>query len=296
MKILNLVLFCGGSGSASLVRELAKRANTISTTLVINPFDDGKSTGMISENIEGLPGISDFRKNIVNASPLATAKFLNTRVNDVALGNGLIASLYLSSGCFQTAVDKAAELFNVPLKLCSVTNSPAKLSASLEDGGFLLDESSIVNYSGPSVIKDLSISGIASINPDCLEAIYNADVIIYGAGTQHSSLFPSYLAISSFSDLDIASVKAKKFLVANIDYEGDTNGWSLDDLIKSLHRYWKAPLGSALDDIIVDCSSVFYQNNYSCDNYRSTYYTDKHDGEVLLNEILLKHKRDKRTS
>jgi uncharacterized cofD-like protein len=289
MKILNLVLFCGGSGSANLVRELAEQSDTISTTLIINPFDDGKSTGMISESIEGLPGISDFRKNIVNASPLATAKFLNTRINDVALGNGLIASLYLSYGDFQVAVNKAAELFNVPVKLCSVTNSPAKLSASLEDGGILQDESSIVTYSGSSKIKDLSITNIASINPACLEAIYSADIIIYGAGTQHSSLFPSYLALSTLSNLDITSVRAKKFLIVNTNYEGDTMGWSVDDLIASASFYWKSAPNTIIDEIIVGVGSEFLSKNQIGADCVDSTNPKEHDGKKLLEEIMKRY-------
>lgn len=281
--MLNVVLFCGGSGSSSLVRELSKRSDSINTTLIINPFDDGKSTGRLRKSINGLPGISDFRKNIVSSSPIKSAEELNTRVDDFAIGNGLIASLFLTKNNFQAAVDEAASLFEVPIKILSITNDPATLSATLESGEVLGAEAEIVGYSGESRISSLSISGLEHINLDCVSAITAADLIIFGAGTQHSSLLPTYLSLANF--VDINNVKAKKYLVVNLDHEGDTRGWTTRDLIQALSRYWEVE-NIDLDSVIVDPRSKFADNEKEYSLCADAIDSSKHDGIKLLTLIL----------
>ena len=60
---VNVVLFCGGRGSATLIRELLRWQN-IELTLLVNAYDDGLSTGALRRFIPGMLGPSDFRKNL----------------------------------------------------------------------------------------------------------------------------------------------------------------------------------------------------------------------------------------
>jgi uncharacterized cofD-like protein len=281
--MLNVVLFCGGSGSSSLVKELANHSDSINTTLIINPFDDGKSTGRLRDAIPGLPGISDFRKNIVNSSSLDSAQGLNTRVDDFAVGNGLIASLFLATGSFQAAVDEAVRLFKVPIKILSVTENPATLAATLDSGEILGSEAEIVDYSGESKIFSLLISGLDDINQDCVSAIAEADLIIFGAGTQHSSLLPTYLSLSGL--ININDLKAKKYLVVNLEHEGDTKGWTTKDLVKAAASYWKVE-NIQLDSVIVDPRSKFADNEKEYSLCADAADSTKHDGIKLLTLIL----------
>lgn len=60
---LKISLFCGGRGSASIIRELM-RTSDVSLRLLVNAYDDGLSTGALREFIPGMLGPSDFRKNM----------------------------------------------------------------------------------------------------------------------------------------------------------------------------------------------------------------------------------------
>src|SRR5882757_6477975 len=57
------VVFCGGRGSATLIRELLRWPN-VKLTLLVNAYDDGLSTGALRNFIPGMLGPSDFRKNL----------------------------------------------------------------------------------------------------------------------------------------------------------------------------------------------------------------------------------------
>jgi 2-phospho-L-lactate transferase/gluconeogenesis factor (CofD/UPF0052 family) len=59
----NVVLFCGGRGSASIIRELLSRPR-IRLSLLVNAYDDGLSTGALRDLVQGMLGPSDFRKNL----------------------------------------------------------------------------------------------------------------------------------------------------------------------------------------------------------------------------------------
>ena len=57
------VLFCGGRGSATIIRALLRRTD-VELTLIVNAYDDGLSTGALRDFIPGMLGPSDFRKNL----------------------------------------------------------------------------------------------------------------------------------------------------------------------------------------------------------------------------------------
>jgi 2-phospho-L-lactate transferase/gluconeogenesis factor (CofD/UPF0052 family) len=60
---MKIVVISGGHGGATIARALLRDWNC-SLTLIINAFDDGKSTGALREFIPGMLGPSDVRKNL----------------------------------------------------------------------------------------------------------------------------------------------------------------------------------------------------------------------------------------
>src|ERR1700678_4154590 len=59
---IKVAVFCGGRGSATIIRELLKSAD-VHLALLVNAYDDGLSTGALRNFIPGMLGPSDFRKN-----------------------------------------------------------------------------------------------------------------------------------------------------------------------------------------------------------------------------------------
>ena len=64
----------------------------------------------------------------------------------------------------------------------------------------------------------------------------NSDIIIYGPGTQYSSLFPSYLT----KDIreKIIKSKAKKFLVTNIFLDNDIVRENVESIIEKFNFFF----------------------------------------------------------
>jgi len=58
-----ITLITGGSGSEQIQKGLYSFNSSLSLNLIINGYDDGKSTGILRNLFKGTLGISDFRKN-----------------------------------------------------------------------------------------------------------------------------------------------------------------------------------------------------------------------------------------
>jgi 2-phospho-L-lactate transferase/gluconeogenesis factor (CofD/UPF0052 family) len=186
--------------------------------------------------------------------------------DDCALGNILFAGCFLEEEHdFNRAISSFSRFFEITGRIINVTRGENLfLMASAEDGEFIRGEADLVSREARSAIRDLYLideriyrdqiepakdlsqadferlvslgARTPKINPEARLAIESADLIVYGPGTQHSSLLPSYLTegvgeaiarntgtdkvfISNIRrDVDIqhedASALARKFLMA----------------------------------------------------------------------------------
>ncbi|TQS23406.1 2-phospho-L-lactate transferase CofD family protein [Microbispora sp. KK1-11] len=189
---------------------------------------------------------------------------------DCALGNLVFAGAYLRLGRdFNAAVDACARTFGSPVRLLNVTNGEnAFLAALRRDGSLLADEADIVAPQGPGAITDLFLlreplgarrraelealppawtrevlgreRAKVTPSPRALEAIRDADLIVYGPGTPHSSLLPSYLT-PGVADAIARSRAAAKVFVVNTRSDHDIRGLSAPDLVDRTLAYLGDP-------------------------------------------------------
>lgn len=189
---------------------------------------------------------------------------------DCALGNLLIAGAYLRlGGDFNAAVQACARTFGSPVRLLNVTSGEnAFLVALKENGALLADEAEIVEPQHPGAITDLfllpeplpahcradlatrpaahtrhvlaSHTAQVSLNPRAGDAIRAADLLVYGPGTPHSSLLPSYLT-PGIGDAIAASRARAKVFVVNLHDDHDVRGLSPTDLVDRTLAYLGDP-------------------------------------------------------
>lgn len=179
--------------------------------------------------------------------------------DDCSVGNLVFAGLYLEAGrSFNAAVDHYAVLLGLPEGLIEnvTAGENAWLVALGEDSRLLATEAEIVDQERPNRIKDIylldrpltpdeiavarasggteqalqSRRATVSLNPRLAPKLAAADLIIYAPGTQHSSLFPSYLT-PGLNAAIAANLHAIKLLVTNIQADAEISGSSAVDLI-----------------------------------------------------------------
>jgi 2-phospho-L-lactate transferase/gluconeogenesis factor (CofD/UPF0052 family) len=181
--------------------------------------------------------------------------------SDCAIGNLVFAGSFLRTGRrFNDAVDDYAALLGVPAgHLENVTDGTnAYLVAIDGQGALLASEADIVSTrQGDATIRDIflvdrpldardpAFAGLdadglramlrryqarPAVNPRVVERIAAADLIVYAPGTQHSSLFPSYLT-PGVSEAIAGNLPAIKLLITNIQPDAEIGDVSAVDLI-----------------------------------------------------------------
>lgn len=78
MSPTRVVLFCGGRGSATIIRALLRQTD-VELTLLVNAYDDGLSTGALRDFIPGMLGPSDFRKNLSISSAIIPRRNMRSK-------------------------------------------------------------------------------------------------------------------------------------------------------------------------------------------------------------------------
>lgn len=188
---------------------------------------------------------------------------------DCSLGNLVFAGAFLLAGRdFNQAIDDYCRLLGLPPGLIeNVTGGTNAYLVAIDGNGRLLaTEAAIVDAAAPSSIRDIFLldrplteperaladqGGAAAaqlfasrqpaltMNPRVAQKIAGADLIIYGPGTQHSSLFPSYLT-PGLGDAIASNLTAMKVLVTNIQPDAEITGSNAVDLVDKAVFYLRA--------------------------------------------------------
>jgi 2-phospho-L-lactate transferase/gluconeogenesis factor (CofD/UPF0052 family) len=181
--------------------------------------------------------------------------------SDCSVGNLVFAGGFLLAGrAFNAAVDDYCALVGLPAGLIdNVTDGTNAFLVAIDaDGRLLGSEEEIVDATRHNRIDDIfliappptsnettrwrtgtreDLKAILSaraasvrLNPRVARALGNADLIVYAPGTQHSSLFPSYLT-PGLSEAIASNLTAIKLLVTNIQSDAEITGSSAVDIV-----------------------------------------------------------------
>lgn len=187
---------------------------------------------------------------------------------DCSVGNLLFAGAYIELNYdFEMATQELMNVFqsNVNAKLYNISDGTNRFLVALkEDGELLDDEAKIVEeqsnsmYAGlyliPNEITSKELKNInemdlltkkeylrelhcdVPLSVSAKKAIENSDIILYGPGTQHSSLFPSYMTKGLREVISSCKSKIKAFII-NINKDNDISAYTAEDLIDAALHY-----------------------------------------------------------
>ena len=205
-------------------------------------------------------------------------------LNDMSLGNLIFAGCFLENNSdFNRTIDEWASSFDLHCgKILNVTSGEnLYLVAIKDDGSYLCDEASIVEPQSRSRIKQIYLlskdkaekfavssnhgtSPVSEVdldlaqvfpraNPRVLVEIQEADLIVYGPGTQHSSLLPSYMTLG-IADA-IAHSDVEKVFISNLSADHDIQSENFNSLVKKLTEYMNlgASIQRSPDRYVTQC-------------------------------------------
>lgn len=233
-----IVAIGGGHGLGRVMSALSFMKERL--TGIVTTTDNGGSTGRIRLQQGGIAW-GDLR-NCLNqiiiepstASALFEYRFSgNGELSGHNLGNLMLKALENMHIRPLEAVNLIRDLLHVKSHLIPMSESPVHLAASLGAGSSIVGEVSIDNLT--ELPQSLFLVPLVPATPEAVQAIEQAEVILFGPGSFLTSIMPPLL----LSDLAMAIQKspAKKIFIDNLGVElGAAASLSLMARIQWLHR------------------------------------------------------------
>jgi 2-phospho-L-lactate transferase/gluconeogenesis factor (CofD/UPF0052 family) len=302
----------------------------------INDFVSGKSKCFM-----GISFVSDFvstqlkfyLKEFISALKIIeTVKSTKFSFDDCSIMNCIYAGAFIAHNRnIEDATLSIEKLFNLRGEVIPTSIENKKLAALRENGEMLYSEAEIVElrsnvrieriYLLDELIDKDAFDGLnladkkkyldhhhcyVAISSRAKAAIEKADIIIYSAGTQHSSLYPTYLSVGLAQGI-ADNHKALKVFVTNIGADYETPTYKASDYIKGAFRYLKLSdqRSYSLNDLfsanLVNNSQKSSDESYVKfdksemdkinvplihDAFESNEFRGKHDGKKLLSALL----------
>ena len=269
MKKKKVVVIGGGHGQAQILRGI-KRIENIDITAIVTVADDGGSTGRI-RSFYNIPAMGDIRSNLIALSSsenfmsdLMDFRFGNQdRSEDFMghnLGNLILTALTEITGSFMQAILTLSDVLNakgriVPSSLDSIT-----LFAKMDDDTIVKGEANIPNFNHH--IKEVFYQKEVHATKEAVEAIREADLVIYGIGSLYTSILPNIIIPEIKAALD--ETKALKIYFANcMTQNNETFDYDLKDHIDAMEKH-----GAQIDLVIKHNEHIpFYiRNKYIATN------------------------------
>lgn len=226
---------------------------------------------------------------------------------EMSFGNLIFSGIYLKKNKdFNEAINEYANLIGIKSQIYNVSDGVSlTLSALRKSGSYDKCESEIVSKKTLDPIVELYLTDNLSqkqTNPsprdytsyaskDARQALLNSDIIIFGSGTLHSSIFPSLMILKSV----VKECKPKlKIMIENLDFDNDICGLSRDRIVEQTLKYLDDTHNEhSLDYVISDPSSKIQGTlsesrniELSILNVRSKVHKDRHNGFLLAQHII----------
>ncbi len=234
-----ITIFGGGTGISFLLRGL--KEFPVDITAVITTSDNGSSTGELRKEFS-IPAVGDIRQVITNLSnidsdikKLMEYRFNTTSdLNNHAIGNLIFTGLLDITGSLKKTIEEISKLLDVRHTVLPLSEDCLTLVGKTVDGEIIEGETAITK--AHKKYKKIYYKEEPHVLPEVLEAIKNADLIIFSMGSLYTSILPH--VISKEIKKAIKEAKAKKMYICNaVTQPGETDNFTVSDHIKLLNHY-----------------------------------------------------------
>jgi len=296
-----VVVIGGGHGQSCILRGI-KYLPEVDLSAIVTVADDGGSTGRLRRQYF-IPAMGDIRNVMIAMSSeesifktLMDFRFTgdDADVGGHNLGNLILTALTQTHGSFMEAVSAVSKILNVKGKICPSTYQVITLYAKMEDGTIVCGESNIPDKNNH--IKQVFYQTEVTASQEAIDAILEADVIIYGIGSIYTSILPNIIIPGINQALNAS--KANKIYYANcMSQAGETDNYSLEDHVKALTDH-HAPVDTVVfaNDIIPEKLLQRYAAAFS---KPVSIMDNQHDYQIIKQNLLdfsdnyIRHSPDK---
>lgn len=244
-----IVIFGGGSGLSQLLKGIMQFPWDV--TAVVSMSDNGSSTGRLREEFD-IPAVGDITKVLMAMSTESKGvkDLFNYRFNgDSSIGNHTIRNLIMTAlldqhGDFAHSLPILCDLLDVKGKILPLTEDNVDLVGVTKEGYEIIGEEQITE--SKRKIVDLKYSKKVKATPKVIEAIKNADLIIFSSGSLLTSILPNLIVPEIVEAIEKS--KAKTMYVCNmLTQPGETDNFKVSDHVKVLEKH----LGKRKIDVVI---------------------------------------------
>jgi uncharacterized cofD-like protein len=252
-KLPKIVVIGGGTGSFAALSGLKKYPVQLSA--IVTMMDSGGSSGRLRDELGVLPP-GDIRQCLVALSgssrllrELFNYRFPKGDLKGHNFGNIFLSALEKTTGDFEKAILEVGKILRIQGRVIPVTFKKADLCALLVNGKRIVGQTHVDVVEGKvkrAAIKKVYLKPSVSANPQALEAIKEANLILIGPGDLYTSIIPNLLVKGVPSAL--TKSRAKKVYVLNLMTKyGQTTDYTARKHIEILENY----LGKNVLDLVL---------------------------------------------
>jgi uncharacterized cofD-like protein len=248
-----IVTLGGGTGHFSLLRGLVELNQPENITAIVGTWDSGGSSGRLRTELGVLPP-GDIRQCLLalmedSKQRQVAQKLFDDRLANVPgplkdhnLGNLIAARLeHIYKGA-DRGVEAERMLFRIKARVLPVSISELTLMARLVGGEDVEGESNIdlrgqkADYNPKQKISRIFFETSSDPNPSAIDAISQADKIVFSAGDLYTSVLP-HLLVGGIREA-IEESNAKVILILNLMSKvGETDNFRASDYLKVFSSY-----------------------------------------------------------
>lgn len=278
-----IVILGGGSGLSQLLKGL--KLFPIDITAVVSVSDNGGSTLRLRKDFN-IPAVGDISKVLIAMSNtdkdiinLMNYRFKQSKsLGNHSVKNLLLTALLEQKGTFANAIPVLAKLLDVEGRILPITEDNAELMGITEDNKKIYGETSITKTK-KKIVK-IAYDREVKANPEVINAIGQADLIIFSSGSLLTSIIPNII----ISDVvkAIKKSKAQKLYICNlVTQPGETDDYKVSNHIEELEKY----LGKGTINIVLANNMAIPQDLVK------KYATEEQKDPVELDEQTLKKRK-----
>lgn len=241
-----VVVLGGGTGTFTVLSGL--KTYPIEISAVVSIADNGGSTGVLRDELGVLPP-GDIRQCLVALAEgddvlrtLFTYRFHEGSLSGHTFGNLFLSALEKITGDSLSAVQEAQRILHVRGRVIPVSACSSNLYAELADGMVIEGQHQIdEGTKGRAAIRRCFLSPSVPANPEAIQVIQEADLIVMGPGDLFTSLIP-VLLVDGIAEA-ITTSQAKFVYVMNlVTKRGQTDGYTATRYLETVEQYLQGKL------------------------------------------------------
>lgn len=276
-----IVVFGGGTGISYLLKGL--KHFPVDITAVITVSDNGRSTGRLREEFH-TPAVGDIRKVITSLSGIdePIKKMMEYRfktssdLDGHSVGNLILTAMLDLNGSLKDSIAYLSKLLDVKHRVLPISeDSRLTLMARDFDGNVIEGEHQIT--SAHKQFERIYYKEEPKVVPEVIEAIKEADLIIFSMGSLYTSVLPNIICKEVQEALRDA--KAPTMYLCNVVTQpGETDKFTVGDHVELLNRYLET---KKLDAVIASNTKIDKK-------IAKKYYTEEQKDPVPIDHKKLK--------